>query len=347
MPGLVGQNPVAPFTTPVDGDDLLAAVVVSHDNSTRAHTRRTTPMRRFISRARRSQLDPVRAIVGRKWITTDGLRVYYDTGGAWSEIAYLPLVGGTLSGDITIPNGNSYFAKRNTGGAAIACWRYDVGTDDLSTVMGGTIWRVRDTGAGVLMSLSSAGALSLLSSISATAAVFAAGASVTFGVSTLGESTAPGNLVTGSVAGDVVVRTNAKSILFTVDGGASIAARVTSAGVFQPNKIKGGSAAPSASIGAALGAGGAVGVVVTGSDTAGKVVATAGNAGVAPGTVTTVTFNVPYATAPFVVLHYDNHSSSTALPYGVANITVNGFDIILGVAPTVGQQFAFYFQVIQ
>jgi hypothetical protein len=233
MPGLVGQNPVAPFTTPVDGDDLLAAVVVSHDNSTAsaltAHDADATIHLQSSTLAAR----PAAAIAGRKWITTDGLRVYYDTGGAWSEIAYLPLVGGTLSGDITIPNGNSYFAKRNTGGAAIACWRYDVGTDDLSTVMGGTIWRVRDTGAGVLMSLSSAGALSLLSSISATAAVFAAGASVTFGVSTLGESTAPGNLVTGSVAGDVVVRTNAKSILFTVDGGTSVAAKVTSTGGFQ------------------------------------------------------------------------------------------------------------------
>jgi hypothetical protein len=69
------------------------------------------------------------------------------------------------SSSITVANGASFYARRATGSAQVAVFRYDSGTDDLSTLMGGTIWRVRDTGAGVLMSLTNAGYLTTLAAV--------------------------------------------------------------------------------------------------------------------------------------------------------------------------------------
>lgn len=106
MPGLVAQYPVAPFTTPVNGDDLDAALVVSHDSSiASAHTSHDADSSiHFQSSTLAAR--PGAGIVGRKWITTDGLRVYYDTGAAWSEIAYLSLAaGGVVAGATTFSAG--------------------------------------------------------------------------------------------------------------------------------------------------------------------------------------------------------------------------------------------------
>jgi hypothetical protein len=102
MPGLVGTYPIVPFTTPVNGDDLDAAVVVSHDNTTAAaltsHDADGTIHLQSSTLAARAGA----GIVGRKWLTTDGLRVYYDTGAAWSEIDYLcKTAGGTVAGATT------------------------------------------------------------------------------------------------------------------------------------------------------------------------------------------------------------------------------------------------------
>jgi hypothetical protein len=94
--------PVAPFTTPVNGDDLDAALVVSHDSSiASAHTSHDAdPTIHFQSSTLAAR--PGAGIVGRKWITTDGLRVYFDTGAVWSEIDYLcKTAGGTVAGATT------------------------------------------------------------------------------------------------------------------------------------------------------------------------------------------------------------------------------------------------------
>jgi hypothetical protein len=71
----------------------------------------------------------------------------------------------TTAGSFTAPVGQGYYARRNTGAAAILCMGYDLGTDDLTTRLGGTIWRVRDTGAGVMMSLDNAGLMTLLGGV--------------------------------------------------------------------------------------------------------------------------------------------------------------------------------------
>jgi hypothetical protein len=69
-------------------------------------------------------------------------------------------------GNITLPNGSSLYGRRATGNAQVAFFRYDSGTDDLSTVIGGAIWRIRDTGAGVPMYLTSGGNMVLAGTLS-------------------------------------------------------------------------------------------------------------------------------------------------------------------------------------
>lgn len=65
----------------------------------------------------------------------------------------------------------------------------------------------------------------------------AAGASLGFGGSVLGESTGAGVLVAGSVAGDVVLRSAAaKNLLFSIDGGGTIAGKfAATTGIFTVN----------------------------------------------------------------------------------------------------------------
>jgi hypothetical protein len=76
------------------------------------------------------------------------------------RMIYTPSTGFSFSqgieltaGSVVIANGEGYYARRTTSNAVIRCIGYDVGTDDLSIVIGGDIIRWRDTGAGVPMSL--------------------------------------------------------------------------------------------------------------------------------------------------------------------------------------------------
>lgn len=85
---------------------------------------------------------------------------FYDGGSGTNAFT---LYGGmeAIGGSVVIGNGQGYYARRSTNNAVIACFRYDSGTDDLTTVIGGNIWRVRDTGAGVPMSLAPTGEMKL------------------------------------------------------------------------------------------------------------------------------------------------------------------------------------------
>jgi hypothetical protein len=101
MSGTVAQNQVSAFTSPSNGDALDATVVKANDNATRTafNTHDADPTIHVQSSVLASR--PAAATTGRLWLTSDGLRFYYDTGSAWSEAAYLPLVGGTLTGGLT------------------------------------------------------------------------------------------------------------------------------------------------------------------------------------------------------------------------------------------------------
>lgn len=70
----------------------------------------------------------------------------------------------TTGGNFVVPNGQGFYARR-ADNATVRVFGYDSGTNDLSTVMGGGIWRVRDTGSGVPMSLTSDGILDIANRI--------------------------------------------------------------------------------------------------------------------------------------------------------------------------------------
>lgn len=104
MAQTVGQHGVAAFTSPVDGDPLNAAVVVANDNATRGayvdHDSDTgIHVQSSLLAAR-----PAAGTAGRKWMTTDtgDVNMWFDTGAAWEEIAYLPSAGGTVAGAVTV-----------------------------------------------------------------------------------------------------------------------------------------------------------------------------------------------------------------------------------------------------
>lgn len=88
------------FTTPINGTTNDASVVLSNDNAVRGkyNSHDADPGIHLQSSVLASR--PAAGTAGRKWLSTDGLRVYYDTGAAWSEIAYLPLAGGTVTGAV-------------------------------------------------------------------------------------------------------------------------------------------------------------------------------------------------------------------------------------------------------
>ena len=104
MAGTVSSHQQTAFTTPINGANADATVVLGNDNNTvasyNAHDADgTIHLQSSVLGSR-----PAAGTLGRKWLTTDGLRVYYDTGATWSEIAYLPSVGGTVSGVTTFSN---------------------------------------------------------------------------------------------------------------------------------------------------------------------------------------------------------------------------------------------------
>jgi hypothetical protein len=202
MASLVGAHPISTFVSPVNGtspinadqvrgnDNTIQTAYNAHDTDGTIHIQSSTLAAR-----------PAFGTAGRIWFTSDGFRLYYDNGSAWTEAAYLPSAGGTVSGnvlitgtlgvtgvitastgltvttggltvsagttavqaitgtslvltaDITLANGKALFLTRNSGTSPVVFGRYDVGTDDLSTVMGGQNYRWRDTGAGVYMVL--------------------------------------------------------------------------------------------------------------------------------------------------------------------------------------------------
>lgn len=108
MPTIVGQHGVAAFTSPSNGDPLDATVVrandntmrsayVTHDSDTGIHLQSSVLSTR-----------PTAGTAGRKWMTSDSgsVKIFYDNGANWEEVAYLPTTGdATLLGNFNV-NGN-------------------------------------------------------------------------------------------------------------------------------------------------------------------------------------------------------------------------------------------------
>lgn len=103
MAETVNQYQQGTFTSPVVGETKDPAVVLANDNNirTKHNSHDADSGIHFQSSVLASR--PAAGAAGRKWLTSDGLRVYYDTGATWSEIAYLPLAaGGSVTGNITV-----------------------------------------------------------------------------------------------------------------------------------------------------------------------------------------------------------------------------------------------------
>lgn len=101
--GLVGQSQITTFTTPVNGTSPIDANQVrGNDNTIKtsydAHdSDGTIHFQSSLAGAR-----PAAGTAGRKWIDSDTLRVYYDNGVTWDEIAYASSGGGTIAGNVHI-----------------------------------------------------------------------------------------------------------------------------------------------------------------------------------------------------------------------------------------------------
>lgn len=142
MPGTVGGNQVASFTTPVNETNGNADEVRSNDNTMRAafniHDADATVHVQVSLIADR----PAAGVAKRFWVTTDGNvpRLWYDNSTAWVEIDYLNKTqGGTIAGALTVGAlttaaitalGNAYIAQLSAAnGVAVAPLVIDIGAD--------------------------------------------------------------------------------------------------------------------------------------------------------------------------------------------------------------------------
>lgn len=96
MPEVVNSFQVGAFSTPINGGSLDADVVRNNDLSLRSvhNGHDADPGVHLQSSALASR--PAAGVAGRKWLTTDDLRLYYDNGSAWAEVVYAR-VGATVS----------------------------------------------------------------------------------------------------------------------------------------------------------------------------------------------------------------------------------------------------------
>lgn len=114
MPETVGSFQLATISTPVNGGDLDADVVRGNINSVRANGNAHDADPGIHLQSSPLAARPAAGVLGRKWLTSDDRRVYYDSGVTWQEIAYLPLAGGTVQGNLAIV-GNLSFTGTLTG----------------------------------------------------------------------------------------------------------------------------------------------------------------------------------------------------------------------------------------
>lgn len=85
--GLVGQYPVTTFVSPVNGSSPIDGNTVRNQDNVNGSTYTThdaDPTIHFQSSTLAAR--PAFGTVGRKWLSTDTLQLWYDTGAAWSPV---------------------------------------------------------------------------------------------------------------------------------------------------------------------------------------------------------------------------------------------------------------------
>lgn len=96
MPGSVSSYQQGAFTAPVNGTAGDATQVLSNDNTLRAKYNSHDADATIHVQSSTLAARPAAGVVGRFWLTTDGLRLYYDNGVTWTEVAYV-VSGGALT----------------------------------------------------------------------------------------------------------------------------------------------------------------------------------------------------------------------------------------------------------
>jgi hypothetical protein len=110
MAETVGSHGVASFTNPSNGDSLDATVVKGNDNTLRSayvdHDSDGGVHVQSSSLASR----PTAGTVGRKWMTNDAgeVKLWYDNGAAWEEVAYVPSSGTATIETLAVTNGATF-----------------------------------------------------------------------------------------------------------------------------------------------------------------------------------------------------------------------------------------------
>ena len=100
MPTTVGSHSVSAFSSPSNGDALDASVVKGNDNTIRASYVAHDADPGIHVQSSLLAARPAAGTVGRKWMTTDSgsVKLWYDTGSVWEEIAAPAAAAGTLTG---------------------------------------------------------------------------------------------------------------------------------------------------------------------------------------------------------------------------------------------------------
>jgi hypothetical protein len=105
MPTVIGSHSVASFVNPSNGDALDANVVKGNDNTLRAAYVNHDADPGVHVQSSPLAARPAAGVVGRKWMTVDGgVKLWYDTGSVWQEIAYVPSTGTATLVDLNVTN---------------------------------------------------------------------------------------------------------------------------------------------------------------------------------------------------------------------------------------------------
>jgi len=98
----VGQHQQGAITTPANNANIVSSVLRGNFTALRTshNDHDSDPAIHFQSSVAGSR--PAAGTAGRKWIDSDTLKVYFDTGSVWSEIAYGPTADPTFTGTVTV-----------------------------------------------------------------------------------------------------------------------------------------------------------------------------------------------------------------------------------------------------
>lgn len=198
------------FVNPQDGQFATGATVLGNDNALRATYNGHDGEPGVHLQSSIAASKPAAAVAGRKWMESDTLKIWYDTGSVWSEIAYIPIAGGTMTGGLVI-NAGGLVVTGNSVIAGTLGGLLGLAVVSGATTMGGTL---AVTGATTLSSTLGVTGSTTLNAITT---ISAGGLTITAGGITI---SAGGGAITGNVniAGAVTGVTG----LTVVSGGISV-----------------------------------------------------------------------------------------------------------------------------